>query len=457
MRFGPTWCPPVVGRGRGALSVNRMKGGLGYPLEVPHLPHSITLQPSHLPCESGRVPSRPTEGSFVSGLRCSRSGARLDPEREWNLSPSGAPILVDYDLPQVRSAVDRDEVSVRTPGMWRFRELMPLPFEFAPVSLGEGDTPLLEAPELAAALGIGRLWIKDEAQNPTGSFKARGMSAAVSMAHRFGARHLVAPSAGNAGGALAAYAARVGLRATVYVPSDTPEVNRLEVPLMGGTLVEVDGLIDACGRRAAAEREGLGAFDVSTLKEPYRIEGKKTMGLELAQQLGWKLPDVIVYPTGGGTGLVGMDRAFDQLRELGWLEADHQPRFVSVQASGCAPIVNAYHAGADAATKVEGAHTIASGLRVPAAIGDRLILSALRRSGGTAVAVDDDELLAATFELASRTGINACPEAGACLAAIRRLVAEDRSLADASVVLFNTGAGSKYIEVMRELARRRSS
>lgn len=389
--------------------------------------------------------------SFVQTLYCSATGELLPPGRAHGLSPAGKPILVRYDLEAIRGAVDRDAIATRPRGMWRWRELLPLPSDADPVTLGEGDTPLLPARRLGEALGLQRLWIKDESGNPTGSFKARGLSAAVTMAHHLGERAFIVPSAGNAGGALAAYAARAGCPAHVFVPADTPIVNRREVALFGGRLHEVDGLIDACGRLVAERKAELQAFDVSTLKEPYRIEGKKTMGLELAQQLGWRVPDVIVYPTGGGTGLIGMHKAFDELAALGWIDAKKRPRFVSVQASGCAPIVEAFHAGREAAPKWENARTVASGLRVPGAVGDFLMLRALRETGGTAVAVDDDRLVADMVAMASLEGINACPEGGACVAAVRSLRASGWLAPADEVVIFNTGAGTKYVEVLDRL------
>lgn len=385
---------------------------------------------------------------YLETLYCSLTGDALPPGRLHGLSPAGKPILCRYDLETVGRAVSRDAMAERAPGMWRWRELLPLPEGGTPVTLGEGDTPLLSAPRLAADLGLRTLWVKDESCNPTGSFKARGLSAAVTMAVHWGAGAFIVPSAGNAGGALAAYAARAGKPSHVFVPADTPEVNQREVLACGGNLVRVDGLIDDCGRMVAARRDALGAFDVSTLKEPYRIEGKKTMGLELAQQLGWRVPDVIVYPTGGGTGLIGMHKAFDELAALGWIPADKRPRFVSVQSSGCAPIVKAFHEGAEGAPRWEGAQTKAYGLRVPAAVGDFLMLRALRESKGTAVAVDDPVLLEDTLTLGRLEGINACPEGGACVAAVRRLVADGWIADDEEVVIFNTGAGTKYVETM---------
>ncbi len=391
---------------------------------------------------------------FVQALYCSETAQELPRGELLGLSPANKPVMVRYDIDALREAVTRETFAARPRGMWRWRELLPLPLEQEPVTLGEGDTPLLDAANVAQELGLRKLWIKDESTNPTGSFKARGLSAAVTMATHLGAQSFIVPSAGNAGGALAAYAARAGCPAHVFVPADTPVVNRREVPLYGGHLYTVDGLISDCGRMVAERKAELGAWDVSTLKEPYRIEGKKTMGLELAEQLGWRVPDVIVYPTGGGTGLIGMHKAFDELAALGLIDAAKRPRFVSVQASGCAPMVRAFERGETSAQPWENAATVASGLRVPAAVGDFLILRALRESGGTAVAVDDDALVAETLHLASRTGINVCPEGGACLHAVRQLRTQNWIAADDEVVIFNTGAGTKYLEVMERIAER---
>jgi threonine synthase len=386
--------------------------------------------------------------SQLTHLECSATGEHAAPDRLRMLSPAGRPWLCRYDLEAVRRGVDRDEIASRTRGMWRWRELLPLAGDAEPITLGEGDTPLLDARRLAAELGVRRLWIKDESLEPTGSFKARGLSAAVTMAVQLGARAFAIPSAGNAGGALAAYAAKAGLPAHVFVPADTPEINQREVLLYGGSLHRVDGLIHDCGRIVAERRDELGAFDVSTLKEPYRLEGKKTMGLEICEQLGWRVPDVVVYPTGGGTGLIGVHKAIDELIRLGWLAEDRQPRYVAVQASGCAPIVRAFEAGLDDAVSIEHPHTLASGLRVPKAVGDRMMLSILRSSGGTAVAIDDEVLLADMLVLARREGVAACPEAGACISAIRGLRASGWIGPDDEVLTFNTGAGTKYAELL---------
>lgn len=388
---------------------------------------------------------------YLTELYCAATGESLPTDRLLNLSPAGKPILCRYDLAAIGSAVTRETIAARAPGLWRWRELLPLPLSADPVTLGEGDTPLLATPRLGKELGLSRLWVKDESTNPTGSFKARGLTAAVTMAHHFGAKAFAIPSAGNAGGALAAYAARAGKPCHVFVPADTPIVNQREVLLFGGNLTRVDGLINDCGRIVGQRKEELEAFDVSTLKEPYRIEGKKTMGLELAQQLGWRVPDVIVYPTGGGTGLIGMHKAFNELAELGWIPKEKRPRFVSVQSSGCAPMVRAFEAGAEHATPWENAATVASGLRVPGAVGDFLILRALRETGGTAVAVDDADLVRDMNTMGRLEGINACPEGGACVAALRHLKKAGWLSADDEVVVFNTGAGTKYVETLPEL------
>ena len=331
--------------------------------------------------------------------------------------------------------------------MWRYREVMPVENDADIVSLGEGWTPLLHARRLGAAVGMTELLIKDESLNPTQSFKARGMSAAVSMALELGARKLAAPSAGNAGGALAAYAAAAGLEAYIFMPRDTPHANVVECEQTGAHVTLIDGLITDCGQQIAQRKDAEGWFDVSTLKEPYRVEGKKTLGYELAEQLDWRLPDVIVYPTGGGTGLVGMWKAFAEMESMGWIGSE-RPRMISVQASGCAPIVRAFEAGATHAAEFENAATVASGLRVPKAIGDFLILDALRASDGSAVAVTDEELLAAVGEIGRLEGLFVAPEGAACVPAIRKLLERGEIQPDEQVVLFNTGAGIKYIEAM---------
>jgi len=389
--------------------------------------------------------------TYLTQLRCSETGETFAVDRLHMLSPAGRPLVCDYDLDAIARDVDRDAVSRRTRGMWRWRELLPLPLSARPVTLGEGDTALLDAPRIAAALGVRKLWVKDESLEPTGSFKARGISAAVTMAMHLGARAFVIASAGNAGGALAAYAARCGVPAHVFVPADTPIINQREVLQVGGHLHRVDGLIHDCGRIVAEQRDALGAFDVSTLKEPYRLEGKKTMGLEICEQLGWRVPDVVVYPTGGGTGLLGVHAAIEQLAALGWLRERRQPRFVVVQATGCAPIVRAFERGDDEAPLFPDARTCASGLRVPKAVGDRMMLRIVRSTGGTAIAIDDDALMAGAARLAQQEGINACPETGACIAAIATLRERGWIGPDDEVLTFNTGAGTKYVELLPQI------
>jgi threonine synthase len=380
-------------------------------------------------------------------LECSGCGAIFAPDRIHTFCPDcQSPLLARYDLNAVRGRIDRDAVRNRPRGMWRWHELLPVRDPAHHLSLGEGDCPLLPAPRLGAALGLAHLFIKDESFNPTGTFKARGMAAAVSAALELGLRELVVPTAGNAGGALAAYAARAGLAAHVFMPLDAPAANVAEARMLGADVQLVDGLISDAGRLAAAAAAEHGWFDVSTFKEPYRVEGKKIMGYELAEHFGWSLPDVILYPTGGGTGLVGMWKAFAELAELGWLESRGRPRMVSVQAAGCAPIVRALALGAERAEFFAGAATLAAGLRVPGPFADRLILRSLRESGGTAVAVGDDEILAAQREMARAEGVFAAPEGAATLAALRRLVDEGWVQAQERVVLFNTGSGLKYLD-----------
>lgn len=351
---------------------------------------------------------------------------------------------MDVDLDRARQAFG-ERRSISGEGLWRWAPVLPKPSEIR--SLGEGNTPLIPADSLGKGLGLerDRLFVKDEAANPTGAFKARGMAVAVAMAHRFGYRKLAVPSAGNAGGALAAYAARYEIEAHVFMPRDVPAANRLECELYGAKVTLVDGLIHDCARILAERTAAEGWFDVSTLKEPYRVEGKKTMGYELAEQFGWTLPDVIVYPTGGGTGLIGMAKAFEEMERMGWI-GPKRPRMVSVQAEGCAPIVRAFDAGVSNAPMIENASTIASGLRVAKAIGDFEMLRIIRETGGCAIAVTDAELIADAKIMAAATGVCAAPEGGACLSALRRLVARGDIHPEDRVVLFNTGSGTKYAE-----------
>ena len=358
-----------------------------------------------------------------------------------------APLAARYDLESIRSTVDRDEITSRKGGMWRWSEVMPLPDPARAVDLGEGDTPLLELPRLAEALGVKELFAKDEGQNPTGSFKARGLGCGVSMAKHLGATALAAPSAGNAGGALAAYGARAGLPVHLALPRDVPSACRVEAEVLGAEITLIDGTIADCGKWIGERAAKHGWHDLSTLKEPYRVEGKKTMGYELAEQFGWSLPDVILYPTGGGTGLLGMAKAFDEMRALGWLAEDApRPRFIAVQAAGCAPMVDAFRSGAERAVIPDSPHTCASGLRVPSPIGDRWMLSVLQECGGDAIAIDDDELVEATRELGRAEGIFAAPEGGALVAALRLALGDGRVRPDERCVLFLTGTGVKYLE-----------
>lgn len=360
-----------------------------------------------------------------------------------NLSPDGYPLLVRYDLDKIRSQVDRDEVTARPDSWWKYTELLPMPSPDAIVSLGETFSPLVTIPRSARQIGVDQVIVKDEGRLPTGSFKARGLGMAVTMARSFGLQRLAMPTNGNAGAALAAYASRAGIQSFVFCPSDTPEVNVREIALQGAHVWRVDGLIDDCGAIVRAGVERFGWFDVSTLKEPYRIEGKKTMGLELAEQLGWELPDVIVYPTGGGTGLIGMWKAFDELETLGWIGSE-RPRMIAVQSSGCAPIVRAFDQGLRHAQRWPDAATVASGIRVPAAIGDFLILDAVRASGGVAIAVDDVDLERWQGAVAANDGLLLCPEGAATVAALEQLVADKIVARDERVVLFNCGSGLKY-------------
>jgi threonine synthase len=340
----------------------------------------------------------------------------------------------------------KESLRARRADLWRYREVLPLVEDANIVSLGEGWTPLLHASRLGADLGLQELYIKDESQNPTQSFKARGMAVAVSKARELGVAKVAVPSAGNAAGALAAYAARAGMDCFIFMPRDTPSANIVECEQTGAHVMLMDGVITDCGAEVGRRKDAEGWFDVSTLKEPYRVEGKKTLGYELAEQLNWELPDVIIYPTGGGTGLIGMWKAFREMEDMGWI-GPKRPRMVSVQAAGCAPIVNAFAGGKRFADEFPNPTTVAAGLRVPRAIGDFLILEALRESGGTAVAVTDEELVAATHEIGAREGVFCAPEGAACLPALRRLMAQGVVNTDERVVLFNTGAGVKYLEV----------
>jgi threonine synthase len=380
---------------------------------------------------------------FVTHLECTACGLRHDWSHLQNLCTAcHKPLFAIVDLAKAGRALTREALATREKSLWRYREVLPLPASVEPVALGEGGTPLLRATKFADDVD---LWIKDESLNPTQSFKARGMSVAVSMAKHLGATKLAVPSAGNAGGALAAYAARAGIEAHIFMPRDTPRANIIECRELGAHVTLIDGLITDCGAEIARRKADQGWFDMSTLKEPYRIEGKKTLGYELAEQLDWKLPDAILYPTGGGTGLIGMWKAFDEMEALGWI--DHKrPRMFSVQASGCAPIVRAFEAGEKFAAEFPNPQTIASGLRVPKAIGDFLILKILRQSNGGAVAVDDQEMIRVARDVGSMEGLFVAPEGAACFAALKSLRRAGKIDIGERVVIFNTGSGIKYLD-----------
>ncbi len=385
---------------------------------------------------------------FVTHLESALDGTQL-PSNQLQTLHNGRPLWVRYNLDAVGRWFEKEKLRDREPTMWRYRELLPLPNGVRPVSLGEGMTPVLECSQLAEKFGLRDLWIKDESHLPTGSFKSRGLAMAITMAKHFRVNRVALPSAGNAGGAAAAYAARAGMECFVFMPEDTPVINQYECQLAGAKTFLVNGLINDCGKIVREGQEAMGWFDLSTLKEPYRIEGKKTMGLELAEQFDWKLPDVILYPTGGGTGLIGMWKAFEELRELGWLKGKGMPRMVAVQSTGCAPIVTAFDRGERFAELFANAATIASGIRVPAAVGDFMILDAVRASGGLAIAVEEDRIRE-WMELACRLeGIAVCPEAAACVGALESLTARGWIRPNEKVVIFNTGAAQKYVEAIR--------
>ncbi len=383
----------------------------------------------------------------VTHLECANCGIKYEANKLHNLCVEcGKPLLVRYDLDKAKQTLTKESLKTRESNLWRYREVLPVENAENIVCLGEGWTPLLRTDKLAATLAVRlNLYIKDESVNPTQSFKARGMTAAVSMAKELGVTKTAAPSAGNAGGALAAYASRAGMEAHIFMPSDTPRANIIECEQTGAFVTLIDGLITDCGKIVAERKEAEGWFDFSTLKEPYRVEGKKTMGYELAEQFGWTLPDVILYPTGGGTGLIGMWKAFDEMEQMGWIDAK-RPRMVSVQSVGCAPIVKAFHDGERFADEFPNAHTQASGLRVPKAIGDFLILDAIRASNGTAIAVTDAELIAAVREIGKHEGLFCAPEGAACLPALREMIEQNMVKEGETVVIFNTGAGVKYLE-----------
>ena len=383
---------------------------------------------------------RPT---FVTHLECSATGERYPADELHNLSRAGKPLLVRYDLAGVKKSLSREALAQRPHDLWRYRELLPVRRVENIVSLGEAVTPIVAMPNLAKKLTAAEILVKDEGRLPTGSFKARGLAMAVSMAKALGVTHMAMPTNGNAGAALAAYASRAGIKTTVFCPQDTPEVNVREIALQGAIVYRVNGLIDDCGKIVMQGQAKVGWFDTSTLKEPYRIEGKKTMGLELAEQLGWELPDVVLYPTGGGTGLIGMWKAFAELEAIGFI-GKKRPRMVAVQAAGCAPIVRAYDTGVEHAPRWEDAQTIAAGIRVPQAIGDFLVLRAVRESGGFAIAVTDEAITAAIDEVARAEGLLLCPEGAATYAALQQSLADGRIRRDERALLFNCATGLKY-------------
>ena len=381
----------------------------------------------------------------MTHLECSLCSRKFEASRAWNLCECGGPLLVRYDLARRRAEWPRESLSAAVNSMWRYAPVLPVRHQSSIISLGEGMTPLLPARRTGARIGANNLLIKDEGQNPTGSFKARGLSCAVSMCVELGVKVLAIPSAGNAASALAAYAAAAGLEAHIFMPADVPQANFIECKAYGADVTLVNGLISDCGRLAAERCHTEAWFDISTLKEPYRIEGKKTMGYEIAEQLNWTLPDAIVYPAGGGVGMIGMWKAFAEMEALGWV-GGKRPKMIAVQAEGCQPIVRAFEEGVEASRFWEGTSTVASGLRVPKPLGDRLTLQAVRESQGCAIAVPDREMIDAAIRLASEEGIFAAPEGAACVAAVQRLIRERFLKADDQIVVFSTGSGLKYLE-----------
>ena len=384
--------------------------------------------------------------SYMTHLQCSNCGDRFDAGKVQTFcTKCQKPLLVVYDLSAARRNLDRDEFRHRPRGMWRWRELLPVVHEDHIVSLGEGDAPLLAVANLGKSLGLENLYVKDESFNPTGSFKARGLAAAISKAKELGIEKVIIPTAGNAGGAMAAYAARAGLKAHIFMPNDTPRANVEESKIAGAGLTLVEGLISDAARMAGVKAREEGWFDLSTFKEPYRTEGKKIMGYELAEAFHWELPEVIIYPTGGGTGLVGMWKAFAELAELDWLEKENRPRMIAVQASGCAPVVKAFENGSESCDFWQGAQTIASGLRVPKSFADQIILHDIRESNGLAIAASDSEILEAQKNLGSKEGIFAAPEGAATIAALVKLIEQKKVSPKERIVCFNTGSGLKYL------------
>ena len=387
--------------------------------------------------------------SYLTHLECTYCGIELSADEPHRTCPDCGKVLYPrYDLQSASAALKREDLKDRPPNMWRYFEVMPVLDEANVVTLGEGFTPIFKTNRLATDTGCSSLFIKDEGLNPTASFKARGLGAAVSKAKELGITRLTMPSAGNAAGAMTAYAAKAGMEAYVFMPKDAPEANRVEVEVSGANLELVDGFITDAGRISAQRAEELGLFDVSTLREPYRVEGKKTMGYEIAEQMGWTLPDVILYPTGGGTGIVGMWKAFSEMEAMGWIDSK-RPKMFAVQSEGCAPIVRAFNEGTEFAEPWENPDTLAAGIRVPAAIGDYLILQSLRESGGGAITVSEDEILSDLRAVASLEGMFICPEGAAIVAALRKLLADGTISPDESILLLNTGSGLKYLDMIR--------
>jgi threonine synthase len=383
--------------------------------------------------------------SNITHLECSLCATRFEPHRVHNLCACGGTLFVRYDLPAIRATWTRDQVRPARPDLWRYLPVLPPQRPESIVSLGEGMTPLIRAPRLGAAIGSEQLWVKDEGLNPTASFKARGMTTAITMAKELGIRKIAIPSAGNAASAAAAYAAAAGIEAHIFMPKDVPQSNYIECKTLGATVTLVDGLISDCARIVAERKDQEGWFDMSTLREPYRVEGKKTMGYEVAEQFDWELPDAIFYPTGGGVGMIGMWKAFHELEQLGWIGV-RRPKMIAVQAAGCQPIVRAFEQGAERSEFWQNASTIAAGLRVPKPLGDVLILNILRESAGSAIAISDEDILDAGRELASLEGIFAAPEGAACVAAARKLIASQFLKPADRMVLYNTGSGLKYLD-----------
>ena len=385
-------------------------------------------------------------GTAVTHLECSRTGERLEAGKIQNLSAAGWPLLVRYDLQKLARQWDRDSIADGPPTMWRYAPVLPVRYRDNIVTLHEGFTPLYRLQRLGEQLECDDLWLKDEGVNPTATFKARGVSCTISMCRELGIRKVAIPTAGNAGGALAAYAAAAGIEAYVFMPRDVPAANFIESKTFGANVTLVDGLISDCAKRVAEGKTTEGWFDLSTLKEPYRIEGKKTMGLEAAEQFGWNLPDAIFYPTGGGVGLIGMWKAFEELEQLGWI-GSKRPKMIAVQAEGCPPIVRAFEQNAEFSEFFQNAETIASGLRVPKALGDFLVLRAVRESGGTAISVSDTEIMESSERLAASEGLFVAPEGGACIAALKKLRHSGFLRKNERILIYNTGSGYKYIDV----------